>query len=271
MAIVVNEVHGKSEAGAIGADGSRTVTRQFHVYDDEAAVTLDDALAAAGLPSEPSEGSAGDTVSTSSGNFYYWGTRSFQRVLGHDDQWILSYEYVASVSEPSGGVENEKSGGVRSVTRGAYRRNPTQPDPNEVGGTMEDIGGEPIDSGGVKTSFVHSQATLTIRTFSANEPEIVDFEDKVGKRNNAWYQGGDQGAVLFVGARFSKNTSINMWVTEYEFAFDSQTYHADQVAKTGAQGEVVTAPIGDGVDGSTAAVHVYWVQPFETTDFSNLP
>ena len=62
-----------------------------------------------------------------------------------------------------------------------------------------------------------------------------------------------------------------MWVTEYEFAFDSQTYHADQVAKTGAQGEVVTAPIGDGVDGSTAAVHVYWVQPFETTDFSNLP
>jgi len=83
MAIVVNEVHGKSEAGAIGADGSRTVTRQFHVYDDAAAVTLDDALAAAGLPSEPSEGSAGDTVSTSSGRkFLLLGYAQFSKGIG---------------------------------------------------------------------------------------------------------------------------------------------------------------------------------------------
>lgn len=270
MTITVSEILGKSESGSIDKNGTRSLLRKFHVYSDTGTLSITGALSATGLPDEPSGGNAGDTVTADGKEFYYWGTRDFTRSQGHDDQWVLSYEYSSSVVPFGDGIPDEKSGGVRATTRGTYRANADAPSSSDVL-PKSDIGGTRIDSGGIKTSVTYPQATLSIKSYQTNEPEISDFTGIVGKRNQSAYQGGAIGTVLFVGVQFSKNTSIDKWVLDYEFAYDSRTFHADQVAKTGAQGEVVLDIDGIGENASATAKHVYWVQPFQKASFSNLP
>ena len=270
MAIIVSEVFGKSESGSIDKNGSRSLVRNFHVYTDTGELSLDSALSATGLPAEPSDGESNATVTADGRTFYYWGTRDFSRDTNSQAIWLLSYTYSASVVVIGDTAPDEKSGGVRATTRGVYRANVSAP-PSGDSIPQADIGGDPVDSGGVKTTITHPQATLSIRTYQIAEPLISQFQNYVGKRNLEPYQGGATGTVLFVGIQFSLNNSINQWVLDYEFAFDQRTLHADQVARVDPSGSVDTIPYGVGADKSPVARHVYWVQPFTRVSFSGLP
>jgi hypothetical protein len=275
MAIIISEVFGKSESGSIDKNGSRSLVRNFHVYADGVApdtgeLSLDSALSASGLPAEPSGGESNATVTADGRTFYYWGSRDFSRATSSQTIWLLSYTYSASVVSIGDTAPDEKSGGVRATTRGVYRANVSAPPPDDVL-LQADISGDPVDSGGVKTTITHPQATLSIRTYQIAEPLIGQFQDYVGKRNLDPYQGGISGSVLFVGIQFSLNTSINQWVLDYEFAFDERTLHADQVARVDPSGAVDTIPHGVGANKSPVARHVYWVQPFKRVSFAGLP
>lgn len=272
MTIQAKEMYGKSEAGTIEKNGTRSLVRNFHVWDDtENVLALNDALNASSLPSEPAgDGNAGDTYTAGGLEYYYWGARSFTRVQGSQNLWSLSYTYSAGIVTFGEGTPNEMSGGVRATTRGVYRANVPSPPADDVL-SQADIGGDPVDSGGVKTTITHPQATLSIRTYQTTQPTIDQFQDYVGKRNLGTYQGGISGSVLFVGIQFSLNTSINQWVLDYEFAFDKRTLHADQVARVDPSGAVDTVPFGVGANKSPVARHVYWVQPFKRVSFAGLP
>ena len=261
MTIISKEVYGKSESGSIDKNGSRTLVRTFHVYDDGGAtVTLQGALSVATLPS------AGDVI-TAGGD-----DGGFSRVQGSLAVWSVSFEYSSSVVVIGDTIPDEMSGGVRATTRGVYRAGSSMsPAGSGTNLPKNDIGGDRVDSGGVKTSITHPQATLSIRTHRVEQPLISEFHGLVGKRNEGQYQGGVIGSVLFVGISYSKNTSTNIWVLDYEFAFDPKTFHADQVARTGADGTVDTEKDPNYSDGGFTAQHVFWVQPFEKVSFAGFP
>ena len=274
MTTLVKEVFSKSEAGSIDADGTRSVTRQFYVYDDGAGspvLLLEDALSAAGLPTEPSGGSSNSTLDAGGVTLSYWGTRSWSKQKGHNDLWVLKYEYTTSPASSNQSSEiNEISGGVRAVAKGVYRINYNAPDWDYP--TRADIGGVGIDSGGTKTSISSQESTLTITQYRQSpDPSIVEFQDVAGKRNAESFWGAAIGTVLFMGARYSQNTTTGMWSIQYEFSYDSKTFHAEQVAKTDPNGNPLTELVGSGDLAVATASHVYFVQPFALATFATLP
>lgn len=261
------EVYGKSESGSINKDGQRSVSRIFHVAGTVGNnLTLQDALIATGLPSEPSGGNAGDTLTVGGETLSYWGTRSFQRVAGHEDLWVLTYEYSTSPDPSGGGDENEESGGAAATTKGVYRAQPRLP-VNVDNPSKEDIQGTPVDVGGTKTSVVFPQATQTIKEYRTLKPSITEFASMVGKRNANYWNGLAVGVVLFTGVRYSENKGTSKWEIEYDFAIDYLTYHLEQVAKTKPDGSALTTMFGEGDNATVHAKRVYFVQPFQKSFF----
>jgi len=265
------EVFGKSEAGSISKDGQRTVTRMFHVegtYGEN--LTLQYALVANNLPAEPTDGTANSTITVGGVTLSYWGTRSFQRVTGHEDLWSLSYEYSTSPDPSGGGEENDETGGVRATTKGVYRVGFTLPasidDPSQ-----DDISGKSIDVGGQKTTVVFQEATITIKEFVNYRPNIARFAMMVGKRNSEMWNGLKAGVVLFIGVRYAENKATSRWELEYEYAVDFNTYHLEQVASTDPDGKVLPKSYGEGDNTTFVAKHVKFVQPFGKVSFWSLP
>jgi hypothetical protein len=101
----------------------------------------------------------------------------------------------------------------------------------------------------------------------SNFPSVGMFSNLVGKRNGDSFDGGDAGTILYMGFSWSYDESSGLWNVSHNFAVDSRTYHAEQVAKTDSQGEVILADS----QGSRYAETVFWVQPFPKTSFGLLP
>ena len=268
MAATATEIYGKSESGAINANGSKTVTRRFHVANDSFGtnLTLQQALAGTGLPAEPVNDVSQDTFQIDGETLSYWGTRNFQRVEGHTDLWLLTYEYSTSPDPAGDGTGTERSGSSRATAKGVYRANVTPP-LNTNNPSKQDIGGTRIDVGGQKTTIAYPSTSLLIKQYRSTPVYAYEFVGAVGRRNSNAWNGFPSGSVLFVGANYSLNNSTNMWEIEYEFAIDLLTSHLEQVAKTMPSGEVLTERSGNSGEETFSAAHVYWVQPFGTTVF----
>ena len=133
-----------------------------------------------------------------------------------------------------------------------------------------DIGGTPVDQGGVPTSI-----TTIDRKFATTEkmvefPQLNALGDLVGKRNEGVYEGGDGGSILYLGFSWNYDTSNGLWVVNHQFAVDKKTHHAEQVAKTDPQGDIIVERVNIGDEEIYYAKHVYWVQPFEQAVFTDL-
>lgn len=273
MAVIATEIYGKSESGQITQSGfdvdgdpvlSVSATRMFHVTsEDNTAVTQAQALLATNLPP------TAHTITVGSQTLTYWGSRSFSRVDGHNNLWMLTYKYTTTAISGGGGdvIPTERSGSSRATTKGVYRiKVPPPVNPNSP--TKADIGGESIDIGGQKTTVVFPSTSLLIKVFSENPVYAWHYAGTVGKRNSNPWNGFPIGVVLFVGANYSQNNSTNLWEIEYEFAIDYNTYHLEQVARTLPGGEVVPERTGNEGEETFTAKHVYWVQPFTTAAFA---
>ena len=270
------EVHGKSDSGKINATGSKTVTRRFHVIGGDdgegepsppgANLPLIDALAAIGLPEPPDGDEAQSYFDIDGETLSYWGSRSFQRVDGHQDLWLLTYDYSTSPQSAGGGEGTERSGSSRATTKGVYRTGAAVPlNPNNPG--KQDIGGKRVDIGGQKTTVVYPSTSLLIKVYTPYPVYASHFAGVVGKRNSNHWNGFGAGSVLFVGANYSLNNSTSMWEIEYEFAIDFLTAHLEQVAITQPGGEVQLEKSGSVPNETFQAKHVYWVQPFGLAGF----
>ena len=270
MAVIATEIYGKSESGQVTQSGfdidgdpvlSVSATRMFHVAsDDNTAVTQAQALLATGLPAIT------NTITVGLQTLTYWGSRSFQRVDGHNDLWLLTYDYSTSPDPAGDGSSTERSGSTRATTKGVYRTRANPPD-NKDNPSKVDIGGNRVDVGGQKTTVVFPSATLLIKQYRVAPVFASDFLYAVGKRNSNHWNGFNVGTVLFVGVNYSLNNSTSMWEVEYEYAIDNQTYHLEQVARTMPLGEVAPERTGNEGEETFSAKHVYWVQPFGTAQF----
>jgi len=264
MAVVVSEIFSKSESGSINATGARTITRKFHVTGTTVRET---ALAATaeGLPALDDTTTIGGETAT------FYGTRSWSRPDGMQDTWVLEYEYTTAPSGTTATVEF--SGDTRASTKAVYRRRGYWSAPS--GGwdepTPVDIGGDPVDAGGTPTTIVSLERRFEIVERRESIPPIGEFDYLVGHRNDSVYQGGEAGTILYLGMAWSYDTTANLWVLRHQFAVDQFTYHAEQVAKTDPQGEVLTKIFEVDGEKRPVAKHIYWVQPFVKASFGDLP
>ena len=254
----------KTQSGSITAGGQRIYTRNFHVTG---AATVLAALAAPELPSVE------DDITIDGVDLTFWGTRSWSRVAGHDELWMVACEYTSDPEPASGGGDElkEVSAGVRAVNKGVYRTMHEEPQGGYNNPAIADIGGRPVDVGGERTSVTFQEATLSIKEYVEYQPSIASFAGVVGKRNaNVWSE-LTAGTVMFSGVRFAQNTSTGLWEIDYEYAIDYQTHHAHQVARTDTEGEVIPSTFGIGDEKVFVADFVYFVQPYAMTSFGGLP
>lgn len=275
MATTITENLQGTRAGSIDAAGSRTLQRQFTVATDggedlQAVIAAMDAHIAPMSTYEVGTHTAtGAAVEAT-----YWGTKSWSRPEGTTDTWSFTLNYSTAPSA-GGGATGEDAvlttqGDTRATTKAVYRKDPDtdnvdNPDP------ATDIGGESIDEGGTPTSI-----TAIDRRFSTTEqmlvfPNIGMYSALAGKRNQGSYEGGDAGTILYLGFSWSYDTSSGLWSVSHQFAVDTKTHHAEQVAKTDPQGDVVKVRENIGDVELSFASHVFWVQPFEKASFKDLP
>ena len=114
------------------------------------------------------------------------------------------------------------------------------------------------------------------RVFSVAEkvlyfPLVGVLSDLVGKRNASMYEGGVAGTILYLGFSWNYDTSSGLWSIDHQFAVDERTRHAEQVAKTDPQGDIIKQHVNIGGEEIYFAKHVYWVQPFQQASFDVLP
>jgi len=133
-----------------------------------------------------------------------------------------------------------------------------------------DIGGTPVDQGGVPTTITHIDRKFATTEKMVDFPLLNALSDLVGKRNADGYEGGEEGSILYLGFSWNYDTSNGLWIVNHQFAVDKKTHHAEQVAKTDPQGDIIPERVNIGGEEIYYAKHVYWVQPFEQAVFADL-
>lgn len=275
MAVTITENLQGTRSGSIDAAGARTLQRQFTAVADnnedlQAVIVAMDAhveyLETYEVGTNPVSGAAVEAT--------YWGTKSWSRPEGMTDTWLFTLNYSTAPSAGGGATGDDAvlttQGDTRATTKAVYRKNPDLANVDNPNAST-DIGGDPIDEGGTPTSI-----TTVDRRFSTTEklsvfPNIGMYSGIAGKRNQAAFEGGAAGTILYLGFSWSYDTSSGLWAVSHQFAVDSTTNHAEQVAKTDPQGDIVKTRVSIGGTELSYAAHVFWVQPFEKTPFDTLP
>ena len=215
----------------------------------------------------------------------YYGAKSWTKLTGEsmagtNGAWEFVLRYTSQPAEaipPDGGGSGSDfewittQGNVSGTSKGIFRAKPNanhSDDPDK-----DDIGGELIDSGGKPTTVSWSNWRFTTTVKSYEFPDLSAYAGLIGKRNAAPYEGASVGEVLYLGFSWAKdaNTDPAIWTVTHNFAVDKKQYHAEQVAKTDSNGDVIIKKVGEGDNATTHAAFVYWVQPFELASFNTLP
>ena len=261
-----------TRSGSIDPTGSRTVTRIFDVTGTD---VLQDAIAEMDAHIKILTTYPIGTIYDFDTNAYvtatatYYGQKSWTHGEGSDDHWIFTLTYSTAPSaaggEGQGGSYITTQGDTNATTKAVYRVNVSAPSGDEPG--FGDIAGTKIDVGGTKTSVVSMDRRFNTTVKVSNFPNVGGFSTLVGKRNAGEFEGGDEGTILYIGFSWGYDESSGLWNVSHNFAVDTRTFHAEQVAKTDPQGEVILAES----KGSRHAETVFWVQPFPMTSFGNLP
>ena len=210
----------------------------------------------------------------------YYGTRNWTLLQGETEGWDFALTFSTapdageSVTEEQGGAEGvhwiATQGDTRATTKAVYRTN-AEATEIDLPSVASDIGGDKVDSGGTPTTVTAIDRRFTTTHKLLDFPALEAYSELVGKRNNSSFDGAPKGTVLYLGFSWSYDQGSGLWVVTHQFAVDKRTYHAELVAKTDPQGDVI--PDRENVEGEEMwrAKHVYWVQPFVQADFNALP
>lgn len=213
-------------------------------------------------------------------NGRYYGTKSWSKLDGTKNAW--SFELTFSTAPDAGGGVSEEEGGsdgvqwiatqgdTRAKTEAVYRVDPVATDVDNPSPAI-DIGGKKVDAGGKPITITMVDRRFTTTHKMQNFPMLNAYSNIVGKRNDDGFEYSPKGTVLYLGFSWRYDQGSGLWTVEHQFAIDQLTFHAEQVAKTDPQGDII--PAGEFEAGQTFwhALHVYWVQPFAMADFSVLP
>tara|TARA_R110000824_G_scaffold82478_3_gene206730 strand:+ start:142 stop:978 length:837 start_codon:yes stop_codon:yes gene_type:complete len=264
-----------TRAGSIDSSGKRTLQRHFTV-SDTAPYTLTEAIADmdAHIP-YLSTYLIGTDYATGLGVVAtYYGAKSWSRPEGINNAWEFVLTYSTAPSE-GGGATGENAlittqGDTRATTKAVYRVGDMNLSMVDSPNASTDIGGTPVDQGGVPTSITTIDRKFSTTEKMVNFPLLNALGDLVGKRNEDGYEGGEEGSILYLGFSWNYDTSNGLWVVNHQFAVDKQTHHAEQVAKTDPQSDIIVERVNIGGEEIYYAKHVYWVQPFEQAVFAGL-
>jgi len=260
-----------TRAGSIDAAGARTLTRHFTVTgtdDLQVAIAEVDAevkpySATYNIGTDPFSGGA---ISAS-----YYGTKSWSRPEGTSETWNFVVTYTTALSACGGGTGEDvcitTQGDTSATTKAVYRKNPDvfnadSPIP------ADDINGIPVDQGGTPTSITSVNRRFSVTEKVINFPWVGSLSDLVGKRNSACYEGGAAGTILYLSFSWNQDSTSGLWTISHQFAVDDKTYHAIQVARTDANGDIVKVATVSGGTPIYNASHVFWVQPFDKAAFN---
>ena len=254
----------KTQSGSIGQDGSRKITRSWYAIGYATLADADSAVVA----------EAGTSYTVGGLSVSFNGARTWNMVEGQGENvWHFTVEYTTDTSPPDT-TDNTTAatcqGSVTATTRAMYRMNYDIADTDEPV-SADDVGGNPVDSGGTPTSIVWSDRRFETTTYYSVFPNINTWAGIVGQRNLAPYEGADAGTVLYLGFSFSYNASNQIWQVRHQFSVDEEFYHTQQVAKTDSNGKVITE--AKNINGKIlyCAMHVYSIQPFGKISFDSLP
>ncbi|MAB57538.1 MAG: hypothetical protein CL524_08310 [Aequorivita sp.] len=285
MTVQIFEKLDGTRTGSIDASsGTRTLTKNYFVTG-----TNDINVAIAKVDTEvplfttTQIGTSHNGVQSFNVYARYYGTRSWTLLQGETEGWDFALTF-STAPDAGQGIPDEEGGGdnvewiatqgdTRATTKAVYRAESSSFVPTEVNNPSValDIGGKKIDSGGTPTTVTAIDRRFNTTHKLIDFPAIQAFSDLVGMRNNDAFDGAPKGTVLYLGFSWAYDQGSGLWVVTHQFAVDKKTFHAEQVAKTDPQGDVI--PDKENIEGEEMwrAKHVYWVQPFEMGDFDPLP
>jgi len=155
----------------------------------------------------------------------------------------------------------ELSSEIRTEFQLAWRSEPNTPlqgDPDPDA----DIGGTPVDAGGIPTSIMRRRQELVL-TETVTLVDFANISNFTFARNSRKFLGADIGRVLYRGASV-RRTGVSVFTIAHSFV-DDQFFHLEQQPLIDQNGIVVdTANDGH-------ADEVYFVQPFtQLLDLNNI-
>lgn len=191
---------------------------------------------------------------------------------GGSDQWRATFYYrryePLTRTDSAGltlGPETVNFSDVSARCTGSfvdvYRANVSMPSNGEP--TDGDIGGTPVDAGGVPTSIMRTQYELTVNV-TKNGNELTGFSESVGKRCRTDVVGLEGAAVVYLGAQIQR-IGTNLFSVSHTYLFDSQ-YHLIQAPDYLPDGQ---PDLGTDPDVPSQLGHfktVRHVQPFDLGD-----
>ena len=277
----ISEKLAGTQSGSIDPTGARTLTKVFDVIG---AGDLQTAIQAMNtevvIGTEESVGVVWDIDGNQYVTVYatYYGQKSWTHADGDNDHWIFTLTYSTAPSA-SGGTDSDgdllavvtTQGTTSATTKSVYRIMASGTSENDPMTTV-DIGGKPVDIGGEKTSVVDIDRRFSVTEKMWSFPNVGGYSLLSGTRNAGSYEGGAIGTILYLSFSWSRDSSNGLWSVTHNFSVDASTFHAEQVAKTDPQGDVIKSKTINSVEyDSYHAATVVWRQPFELHSFDGLP
>ena len=257
------------------AEGDRTASREFIVYDDEGYLpTISDILLGSGLPSI---GMAHPDIGGIYANAY-----NLRLSPDRKNTWVITWDYSRIVppdSEPDDDVEpiDDPIAGEDAITATTFsvnigqtiidiwRSDPDVPVGTAVPSLTADIGGNEVHEHGLPISLALPTAEISASiTVFTNNFNGSGFLNNVTKRNSDSWLGFPVGSLLFKGVSISRPEPNKFDIT-YQVSWDKWN-HLRMVPKRAEDGNP------DYVSSATPALNVYWRQPFpDTCSFGFIP
>ena len=261
MTIQVTEVAG-SRIVTNPAEGPRSVSRSFIVYDDSGLFpTMDDMLLATGMPAYNDPHPDNDSL--------FAGGYNFQLNEERANTWIVTWNYTPNLvnaieeDEPADPDFAAFDAKVTQTIVDMWKSNPNFPS-NINNPAATDIGGTLVANMGLPISAALPRADITLKTpLSTTNCKGFGFLPSFTKRNANTWLGFPAGSVLFKGVNIARTGPISYDLT-YELTWD-YWYHLRQVPERDVDGNPK-------IDLSGSELNVFFKQPFPlTVDFGFLP
>ena len=259
-------------------------THSYVVYDDaNASILIIDLINAAGAAGVQVFGAGTETTL---GTYLRFVGQTFSPIEASNKQWNAEFQFESIVGDgatiTAQDTKTETEVGftsievdIQSELRDVYRKSPTMA-ASASNPAIVDIGGTPHYTGRDPVTAVGHLMRISVRNVVNGRPNYSGIAAAVGKRNSAAFTFGASGTanqnlacaigtLLFVGASSSR-IGPNQYEVNFEFAYDDELFHLQQVAMTDIDGVKIALKLGASTTPSVSnpwyAEFVYWKQPF---------
>lgn len=259
-------------------------THSYVVYDDaNASILIIDLINAAGAAGVQVFGAGTETTL---GTYLRFVGQTFTPIEASNKQWNAEFQFESIVGDgatiTAQDTKTETEVGFTSIEidihselRDVYRKSPTMASSASFP-AIADIGGTPHYTGRDPVTAVGHLMRISVRNVVNGRPNYSGIAAAVGKRNSGVFTFGNSGTanqnlacaigtLLFVGASSSR-IGPNQYEVNFEFAYDDEFFHLQQVAMTDIDGVKIALKLGASTTPSVSnpwyAEFVYWKQPF---------